>query len=174
MTGSPDDYLGEDCLSIYINDGYWNDNNCENKRGYVCKRRGERWREGRKKKNTQRRSGCRHVFGNRNTFSCFPLPGLTPEPPPPHDGKRRDRDNANTHLQSGRQAALLRCFSLVVELGCGLVLPVQVSIRCWCAKRPPPSFTAPTTASSTSSRLSTEGRTATSVPTWARQMVTNA
>lgn len=49
--GSPNDYLGEDCLSIYINDGYWNDNNCENKRGYVCKRR-----------------------------------GLTPEPPPPHDG----------------------------------------------------------------------------------------
>lgn len=48
---------------------------------------------------------------------------------------------------------------------------VQVSRRCWCARIPPPSFTAPTTASSTSSRRSTEERTATSVPTWARQTV---
>ncbi|XP_036973174.1 macrophage mannose receptor 1 [Acanthopagrus latus] len=49
--GNPDDYYGEDCLSIIINNGYWNDDNCENKRGYICKRR-----------------------------------GVTPEPPPPHDG----------------------------------------------------------------------------------------
>uniref|UniRef100_A0A3B5KWH9 C-type lectin domain-containing protein n=1 Tax=Xiphophorus couchianus TaxID=32473 RepID=A0A3B5KWH9_9TELE len=39
--GNPDDYFGEDCLSILINDGYWNDDNCQNKRGYICKRRGE-------------------------------------------------------------------------------------------------------------------------------------
>uniref|UniRef100_A0A3B3VL71 C-type lectin domain-containing protein n=1 Tax=Poecilia latipinna TaxID=48699 RepID=A0A3B3VL71_9TELE len=39
--GSPDDYFGEDCLSILINGGYWNDDNCQNKRGYICKRRGE-------------------------------------------------------------------------------------------------------------------------------------
>ncbi|KAM4528248.1 uncharacterized protein PAE49_000185 [Odontesthes bonariensis] len=36
-TGNPG---GEDCLSILINDGYWNDDNCQNKRGYICKRRG--------------------------------------------------------------------------------------------------------------------------------------
>ncbi|XP_041666073.1 macrophage mannose receptor 1 [Cheilinus undulatus] len=39
--GNPDDYYGEDCLSILINNGYWNDDNCEYKRGYVCKRKGE-------------------------------------------------------------------------------------------------------------------------------------
>ncbi|XP_023194031.1 macrophage mannose receptor 1-like [Xiphophorus maculatus] len=39
--GNPDDYFGEDCLSILINDGYWNDDNCQNKRGYICKRRGK-------------------------------------------------------------------------------------------------------------------------------------
>ncbi|XP_014906843.1 macrophage mannose receptor 1 [Poecilia latipinna] len=39
--GSPDDYFGEDCLSILINGGYWNDDNCQNKRGYICKRRGK-------------------------------------------------------------------------------------------------------------------------------------
>ncbi|XP_067232917.1 C-type mannose receptor 2-like [Chanodichthys erythropterus] len=38
--GNPDDYYGEDCLSILINSGAWNDDNCENKRGYICKRRG--------------------------------------------------------------------------------------------------------------------------------------
>ncbi|KAA8584470.1 hypothetical protein FQN60_008255 [Etheostoma spectabile] len=38
--GNPDDYYGEDCLSILINNGYWNDDNCENKRGYICKRKG--------------------------------------------------------------------------------------------------------------------------------------
>ncbi|GLD55459.1 macrophage mannose receptor 1 [Lates japonicus] len=38
--GNPDNYYGEDCLSILINNGYWNDDNCENKRGYICKRRG--------------------------------------------------------------------------------------------------------------------------------------
>uniref|UniRef100_H3CQ11 C-type lectin domain-containing protein n=1 Tax=Tetraodon nigroviridis TaxID=99883 RepID=H3CQ11_TETNG len=37
--GNPDDFYGEDCLSIYINGGYWNDDNCEYKRGYICKRR---------------------------------------------------------------------------------------------------------------------------------------
>lgn len=41
LAGNPDDHFGEDCLSIYINDGYWNDDNCEHKRGYICKRRGE-------------------------------------------------------------------------------------------------------------------------------------
>ncbi|KAM8872531.1 uncharacterized protein ACB058_004460 isoform 1-T1 [Synchiropus picturatus] len=40
-TGNPDDYYGEDCLSILINNGYWNDDNCEYKRGYICKRRGK-------------------------------------------------------------------------------------------------------------------------------------
>lgn len=45
LTGSPDDFYGEDCLSIYINDGYWNDDNCEYQRGYICERRGERWEE---------------------------------------------------------------------------------------------------------------------------------
>ncbi|KAM8828848.1 secretory phospholipase A2 receptor isoform 3-T3 [Spinachia spinachia] len=49
--GNPDNYNGENCLSILINNGYWNDDNCQQKRGYICKRR-----------------------------------GLTPEPPPPHDG----------------------------------------------------------------------------------------
>ncbi|XP_061732556.1 macrophage mannose receptor 1 isoform X2 [Nerophis ophidion] len=39
--GNPDDYYGEDCLSIYINGGYWNDDNCGHKRGYICKRRGK-------------------------------------------------------------------------------------------------------------------------------------
>ncbi|RVE65935.1 hypothetical protein OJAV_G00121150 [Oryzias javanicus] len=38
--GNPDDYYGEDCLSILINNGYWNDDNCQNNRGYICKRRG--------------------------------------------------------------------------------------------------------------------------------------
>uniref|UniRef100_A0A3B3BHJ3 C-type lectin domain-containing protein n=1 Tax=Oryzias melastigma TaxID=30732 RepID=A0A3B3BHJ3_ORYME len=27
--GNPDDYYGEDCLSILINNGYWNDDNCQ-------------------------------------------------------------------------------------------------------------------------------------------------
>uniref|UniRef100_A0A8C9Z2U5 C-type lectin domain-containing protein n=1 Tax=Sander lucioperca TaxID=283035 RepID=A0A8C9Z2U5_SANLU len=40
-TGNPDDYYGEDCLSILINNGYWNDDNCESKRGYICKRKGK-------------------------------------------------------------------------------------------------------------------------------------
>lgn len=40
LSGNPDDYYGEDCLTILINHGYWNDDNCENKRGYICKRRG--------------------------------------------------------------------------------------------------------------------------------------
>uniref|UniRef100_A0A3Q2Z8D4 C-type lectin domain-containing protein n=1 Tax=Hippocampus comes TaxID=109280 RepID=A0A3Q2Z8D4_HIPCM len=39
--GNPDNYFGEDCLSIIINNGYWNDDNCENRRGYICKRRGK-------------------------------------------------------------------------------------------------------------------------------------
>ena len=39
--GNPDNFNGEDCLSILINNGYWNDDNCESKRGYICKRRGE-------------------------------------------------------------------------------------------------------------------------------------
>ncbi|KAK7896517.1 hypothetical protein WMY93_021842 [Mugilogobius chulae] len=39
--GNPDDYLGEDCLSILINNGYWNDDNCEYKRGYICKKKGK-------------------------------------------------------------------------------------------------------------------------------------
>ncbi|XP_068430349.1 uncharacterized protein [Clinocottus analis] len=38
--GNPDDYYGEDCLSILINNGYWNDDNCQHKRGYICKRKG--------------------------------------------------------------------------------------------------------------------------------------
>ncbi|KAF4077177.1 hypothetical protein AMELA_G00205040 [Ameiurus melas] len=38
--GNPDDYSGEDCLSIYINSGLWNDDNCDYRRGYICKRRG--------------------------------------------------------------------------------------------------------------------------------------
>lgn len=42
LAGNPDDFYGEDCLSIYINGGYWNDDNCEYKRGYICKRRGEK------------------------------------------------------------------------------------------------------------------------------------
>ncbi|XP_076014518.1 uncharacterized protein LOC143007034 [Genypterus blacodes] len=38
--GNPDNYDGEDCLSILINGGQWNDDKCEAKRGYICKRRG--------------------------------------------------------------------------------------------------------------------------------------
>uniref|UniRef100_A0A665UFC0 C-type lectin domain-containing protein n=1 Tax=Echeneis naucrates TaxID=173247 RepID=A0A665UFC0_ECHNA len=38
---NPDNYFGEDCLTIYINGGYWNDDNCEYKRGYICERKGE-------------------------------------------------------------------------------------------------------------------------------------
>nr|XP_015217385.1 PREDICTED: macrophage mannose receptor 1-like [Lepisosteus oculatus] len=38
--GNPDDYYGEDCLDIRIRDGYWNDDNCQHLRGYICKRRG--------------------------------------------------------------------------------------------------------------------------------------
>uniref|UniRef100_W5M913 C-type lectin domain-containing protein n=1 Tax=Lepisosteus oculatus TaxID=7918 RepID=W5M913_LEPOC len=37
--GNPDDYYGEDCLDIRIRDGYWNDDNCQHLRGYICKRR---------------------------------------------------------------------------------------------------------------------------------------
>uniref|UniRef100_A0A673AXW7 C-type lectin domain-containing protein n=1 Tax=Sphaeramia orbicularis TaxID=375764 RepID=A0A673AXW7_9TELE len=37
--GNPDNYNGEDCLSILINSGFWNDDNCNAKRGYICKRR---------------------------------------------------------------------------------------------------------------------------------------
>lgn len=40
VKGNPDDYFGEDCLSILISSGWWNDDNCDNKRGYICKRRG--------------------------------------------------------------------------------------------------------------------------------------
>uniref|UniRef100_A0A8C1F6R6 Uncharacterized protein n=1 Tax=Cyprinus carpio TaxID=7962 RepID=A0A8C1F6R6_CYPCA len=39
-SGNPDDYYNEDCLSILINSGAWNDDDCDNKRGYICKRRG--------------------------------------------------------------------------------------------------------------------------------------
>ncbi|KAM6975835.1 uncharacterized protein LKV04_015092 [Tautogolabrus adspersus] len=39
--GNPDNYYGEDCLSILINNGYWNDDNCEYNRGYICKRKGD-------------------------------------------------------------------------------------------------------------------------------------
>ncbi|KAJ8338950.1 hypothetical protein SKAU_G00357360 [Synaphobranchus kaupii] len=38
--GNPDNYYGEDCLSMLINSGYWNDDNCAHRRGYICKRRG--------------------------------------------------------------------------------------------------------------------------------------
>ncbi|KAL0965897.1 hypothetical protein UPYG_G00287390 [Umbra pygmaea] len=38
--GNPDDYAGEDCLSMLINSGFWNDDNCDYQRGYICKRRG--------------------------------------------------------------------------------------------------------------------------------------
>ncbi|XP_035247102.1 macrophage mannose receptor 1 [Anguilla anguilla] len=38
--GQPDNYYGEDCLSMLINSGYWNDDNCAYQRGYICKRRG--------------------------------------------------------------------------------------------------------------------------------------
>uniref|UniRef100_A0A3P8TTB4 C-type lectin domain-containing protein n=1 Tax=Amphiprion percula TaxID=161767 RepID=A0A3P8TTB4_AMPPE len=34
--GNPDNYDGEDCLSILVSNGYWNDDKCENKRGYIC------------------------------------------------------------------------------------------------------------------------------------------
>ncbi|KPP79615.1 macrophage mannose receptor 1-like, partial [Scleropages formosus] len=37
--GNPDDYYGEDCLSILVNSGKWNDDNCDYERGYICKRR---------------------------------------------------------------------------------------------------------------------------------------
>lgn len=40
VKGNPDDYYNEDCLSILINSGAWNDDDCDNKRGYICKRRG--------------------------------------------------------------------------------------------------------------------------------------
>ncbi|XP_066502466.1 lymphocyte antigen 75, partial [Hoplias malabaricus] len=39
-SGNPDNYYGEDCLTIYINGGKWNDDNCEYNRGYICKIRG--------------------------------------------------------------------------------------------------------------------------------------
>ncbi|XP_058889912.1 macrophage mannose receptor 1-like [Acipenser ruthenus] len=39
-TGNPDDYYGEDCTTVRIRDGYWNDDNCDFHRGYICKRRG--------------------------------------------------------------------------------------------------------------------------------------
>ncbi|XP_049459415.1 macrophage mannose receptor 1 [Epinephelus fuscoguttatus] len=38
--GNPDNHYGEDCLSILINNGYWNDDDCLNKRGYICKKKG--------------------------------------------------------------------------------------------------------------------------------------
>uniref|UniRef100_A0A8C2WGV9 C-type lectin domain-containing protein n=1 Tax=Cyclopterus lumpus TaxID=8103 RepID=A0A8C2WGV9_CYCLU len=41
FTGNPDNFNGEDCLSILINNGYWNDDTCQQKRGYICKRKGE-------------------------------------------------------------------------------------------------------------------------------------
>ncbi|XP_063066766.1 macrophage mannose receptor 1, partial [Engraulis encrasicolus] len=39
-SGNPDDYYGEDCLSMLISSGLWNDDNCGYNRGYICKRRG--------------------------------------------------------------------------------------------------------------------------------------
>ncbi|KAJ7986772.1 hypothetical protein DPEC_G00331850 [Dallia pectoralis] len=39
--GNPDDYANEDCLSMLINSGLWNDDNCDYNRGYICKRRGK-------------------------------------------------------------------------------------------------------------------------------------
>lgn len=78
LTGNPDDYNGEDCLSILINNGYWNDDNCEHKRGYICKRRGEMC--------------CFDRYCNQqtthesNTVLMSRPAGNTPEPPPPHDG----------------------------------------------------------------------------------------
>ncbi|MGH0164673.1 UNVERIFIED_CONTAM: hypothetical protein FKN15_047304 [Acipenser sinensis] len=42
-TGNPDDYYGEDCTTVRIRDGYWNDDNCEFHRGYICKRRANSW-----------------------------------------------------------------------------------------------------------------------------------
>uniref|UniRef100_A0A667WU17 C-type lectin domain-containing protein n=1 Tax=Myripristis murdjan TaxID=586833 RepID=A0A667WU17_9TELE len=39
--GNPDNHNDEDCLSILINNGYWNDDNCDFNRGYICKRRGK-------------------------------------------------------------------------------------------------------------------------------------
>uniref|UniRef100_A0A667WI36 C-type lectin domain-containing protein n=1 Tax=Myripristis murdjan TaxID=586833 RepID=A0A667WI36_9TELE len=38
---NPDNHNDEDCLSILINNGYWNDDNCDFNRGYICKRRGK-------------------------------------------------------------------------------------------------------------------------------------
>ncbi|CAL8384873.1 unnamed protein product [Gadus morhua 'NCC'] len=39
-SGNPDNADGEDCLSMQINGGKWNDDKCELNRGYICKRRG--------------------------------------------------------------------------------------------------------------------------------------
>uniref|UniRef100_A0A667X820 C-type lectin domain-containing protein n=1 Tax=Myripristis murdjan TaxID=586833 RepID=A0A667X820_9TELE len=33
--GNPDNHNDEDCLSILINNGYWNDDNCDFNRGYI-------------------------------------------------------------------------------------------------------------------------------------------
>ncbi|XP_072304766.1 macrophage mannose receptor 1-like [Eucyclogobius newberryi] len=41
-TGNPGDHHRKDCLSIRINNGYWNDDNCEYKRGYICKKKGRK------------------------------------------------------------------------------------------------------------------------------------
>lgn len=103
LAGNPDDFYGEDCLSIYINDGYWNDDICDYKRGYICKRRGETlflmWLVTR----TQNLGFLLHV-GETILISSFP--GNTPEPPPPHDGNHAaPEQTCNTRKSSYRHVS---------------------------------------------------------------------
>uniref|UniRef100_A0A8C9TZN5 C-type lectin domain-containing protein n=1 Tax=Scleropages formosus TaxID=113540 RepID=A0A8C9TZN5_SCLFO len=87
--GNPDDYYGEDCLSILVNSGKWNDDNCDYERGYICKRRGNQglpsdlqccgkvscWQCGIRLTGTSTSELCLSVFA-----------GNTPSSPPPHEG----------------------------------------------------------------------------------------
>lgn len=146
FTGNPDNYYGEDCLSILINDGYWNDDNCEYKRGYICKRRGEIccfncccWHK--------QKTIFRVLMHVDNTVLMFPLSGNTPEPPPPHDGNNTSLfDMAAcivTSLNSKKYVYVICTTTIYLEMTWNsdsfVVNPVwilQVSWRRWCARTP--------------------------------------
>lgn len=145
VKGNPDDYFGEDCLSILISSGSWNDDNCDNKRGYICKRRGI----------------FLYVFYQSYSPQCFShfwrkailvFSGNTPEPPPPHDGM--------FHLTCTVCSAL-DCLSVCLLLCC---VVLQVSSQRMRVRTLAWSFTAPLTASSTFSRPFTDAAVTKSVP----------
>ena len=41
LPGEPNDSGSEHCAELYVYNGKWNDNKCENMYGYICKKNGE-------------------------------------------------------------------------------------------------------------------------------------